>query len=100
MWTAALNTRYRDVGVVLPVLLQLWMFLSPILYPSSLVPEGWRVLYYLNPMAGIIEAMRSSLLGLEFNRMGLSMSAVLTLFSFLYFIYHFWSKQDELVDII
>jgi lipopolysaccharide transport system permease protein len=100
MWTAALNTRYRDVGVVLPVLLQLWMFLSPVVYPSSLVPEGWRVLYYLNPMAGIIEGMRSSLLGLEFNWVGLSVSAVLTLFSFLCFIYHFCSKQDELVDII
>jgi lipopolysaccharide transport system permease protein len=100
MWAATLNTRYRDVGQVLPVLLQLWMFLSPVMYPSSLVPEGWRFLYYLNPMAGIIEGMRSSLFGLKMNWSGLFMSALLTLCSFIYFIYYFCRQQDELVDII
>lgn len=100
MWTATLNTRYRDVGVVLPVVLQLWMFVSPVVYPSSLVPEGWRFLYDLNPMTGVIEGMRSALFGLKFNWAGLAMSALLTLFSLLYFIYDFCRKQDELVDII
>src|SRR5687768_5953464 len=51
---AALNVRYRDVSVAMPLLLQFWMFASPVIYPLSAVPERWRTLYVLNPMAGIV----------------------------------------------
>ncbi len=63
LWLAALNVRYRDVGYVIPFLGQLWMYASPIAYPSSLVPEHWRTLYNLNPMVAVIEGFRASLLG-------------------------------------
>jgi ABC-type polysaccharide/polyol phosphate export permease len=58
---ATLNVRYRDVGSVLATLLQLWLFASPVAYPSSLVPEAWRWVYALNPMAGVIDALRWAL---------------------------------------
>jgi lipopolysaccharide transport system permease protein len=58
---AALQVRFRDVGIALPVLLQLWMFASPVIYPLSLVPGEWRAWYLLNPMAGIVSSMRDIL---------------------------------------
>jgi len=63
LWLSALNAIYRDVRYVLPFLVQFWMFASPVAYPSSLVPEKWRWLYGLNPMAGVIEGFRWSLTG-------------------------------------
>ena len=63
LWLSALNAIYRDVRYVVPFLLQFWMFASPVVYPSSLVPAKWRWLYGLNPMAGVIEGFRWSLAG-------------------------------------
>ena len=76
---AALNVKYRDVGVILPVLMQLWMFVSPVIYSSVLVPAKWRSLYMLNPMAGIIDAFRASVLGGGFNWFALGISAGFTM---------------------
>ena len=63
VWLAACNVRYRDVRYALPFLTNLWLFASPVAYPASLVPERWRWLYGLNPMAGVIEGFRWALLG-------------------------------------
>jgi lipopolysaccharide transport system permease protein len=63
LWLSALNAIYRDVRYVLPFLVQFWMFASPVVYASSLVPVKWRWLYGLNPMAGVIEGFRWSLTG-------------------------------------
>jgi len=63
LWLSALNAIYRDVRYVLPFLVQFWMFASPVAYPSELVPEKWRWLYGLNPMAGVIEGFRWALTG-------------------------------------
>jgi lipopolysaccharide transport system permease protein len=63
LWLAALNVRYRDVRYTIPFLVQIWMYASPVAYPVSLVPEKWRWLYSLNPMAGVIEGFRWALLG-------------------------------------
>lgn len=63
LWLSALNAIYRDVRYVVPFLVQFWMFASPVVYPSSLVPAKWRWLYGLNPMAGVIEGFRWSLAG-------------------------------------
>ena len=65
LWLSALNVRYRDVGHTIPFLVQLWMFASPVAYPVSLIPQKWRLLYSLNPMAGVIEGFRWALLGKE-----------------------------------
>jgi lipopolysaccharide transport system permease protein len=63
LWLSALNAIYRDVRYVVPFLVQFWLFASPVAYPSSLVPARWRVLYGLNPMAGVIEGFRWALTG-------------------------------------
>jgi lipopolysaccharide transport system permease protein len=65
LWLSAINVRYRDVGQAMPFLIQIWMFASPVAYPTSLVPETWRWLYSVNPMAGVIEGFRWALLGKE-----------------------------------
>jgi lipopolysaccharide transport system permease protein len=62
LWLSALNVRYRDVGYIIPFLTQFWMYASPVVYPVSLVPEKWRLLYSLNPMVGVIEGFRWALL--------------------------------------
>ena len=63
LWLSALNAIYRDVRYVLPFLVQFWLFASPVVYSSSIVPAKWRWLYGLNPMAGVIEGFRWSLTG-------------------------------------
>jgi lipopolysaccharide transport system permease protein len=65
LWLAALNAQFRDVRYMLPFLTQLWMFVTPIAYPSSLVPEDYRPLLGLNPLAGVVEGFRWALLGQE-----------------------------------
>lgn len=64
LWLSALNVQYRDVRLLVPVLIQLWFFSTPIIYPSALVPERWRTLYeVLNPMVGVVEGFRWAVLG-------------------------------------
>ena len=63
LWLSALNALYRDVRYTIPFLVQVWMFASPVAYPSTLIPVRWRWLYGLNPMAGVIEGFRWSLTG-------------------------------------
>lgn len=63
LFTSALHAKYRDVGHAIPFVIQTWMYLTPIVYPTSLVPEQWRSLYGLNPMVGVIEGFRWALLG-------------------------------------
>ncbi len=58
VWLAALNVRYRDVRYAIPFLVQIWLFVTPVVYSSSLVPERWRPLYGLNPMAGVVDGFR------------------------------------------
>lgn len=62
LWLSALNVQFRDVRYTIPFLTQLWLFLTPIAYPSSLVPERWRPLYSINPMVGVVEGFRWALL--------------------------------------
>ncbi len=63
MWLAALNAAYRDVTQLLPSLVQLWFFASPVLYPSTIIPEAFRGMYYLNPMAVVIDGFRWAFAG-------------------------------------
>ena len=62
-WLSALNLEYRDVRYVLPFVSQLWLFLTPVVYPSSMVPSRWRLLYGLNPMVGVVEGFRWAVFG-------------------------------------
>src|SRR5262249_10523784 len=63
LWLSAMNVQFRDVRYIVPFLTQIWLFATPIAYPSSLLPEQWRTLYGLNPMAGVVEGFRWALLG-------------------------------------
>jgi lipopolysaccharide transport system permease protein len=63
LWFAALNVLYRDIQYIDPFLVQVWLYATPIVYPSSLVPERWRTLYAINPMVGVVEGFRWALLG-------------------------------------
>lgn len=65
LWLAALNVQYRDVQHAVPFLVQMWLFATPIAYPSSLLPEPWRIVYGLNPMVGVVEGFRWALLGTD-----------------------------------
>jgi lipopolysaccharide transport system permease protein len=100
LWFSALNVRYRDIGTALPVLLQLWMFASPIIYPSNLVPSNWKWLYELNPLNGIVEGFRASLLGLPFNWRSLGISVAITLALLAYSAFVFKRFEDEFADVV
>src|SRR5215467_1541429 len=65
IWLSAVNIKYRDVAYVIPFLTQFWLFVTPVAYPSTIIPEPWRVFYGLNPMAGVVEGFRWALLGQE-----------------------------------
>ena len=99
-WMSALNVKYRDVRFALPFLIQLWLFVSSVILPSSSVPPKWRWLLMLNPMSGIIEGYRSALFGLPFDWPALSIAAVLTLLVLIYAIYAFARVERSFADII
>jgi lipopolysaccharide transport system permease protein len=77
-WLAALCGIYRDVRYVVPLMLQLWMFASPVIYPVSIVPARWRALYFLNPLVGVIDGFRSAVLGLPLQWTAIAASAVVS----------------------
>ena len=76
MWLGALNARYRDVQHALPFVMQLWMFATPVVYPSSLAPERWRPLLAINPLAGFVEAFRAAVLGRPLDGTALAVAAI------------------------
>jgi lipopolysaccharide transport system permease protein len=100
MLTSALNVKYRDVGVGVPVLIQLWMFASPIVYPPELVPERWQMLYALNPLTGIITGFRTSLLGGSFQWTALAISTIVTVCLLVYAVYSFRRMERYFADIV
>ena len=100
MWTSAVNVKYRDVGIALPVLIQLWMFVSPVVYPLSLVPPRWRMVYSLNPLVGIIDAFRAVLFGSALNWSSLLVSIGFTVVLLAYATYAFQSREKTFADII
>jgi lipopolysaccharide transport system permease protein len=63
LWLSALNVIYRDINYIIPFLTQFWLFITPIAYPSSMVPAKWQLLYAINPMTGVVEGFRWALLG-------------------------------------
>jgi lipopolysaccharide transport system permease protein len=101
LWLTALNVKYRDIGLMVPFLIQMWMWLTPIAYPSSLIPEQWRPLYGLNPMTGIVEGFRWVLFGSatpDWNMMGISFAVVATLF--MGGLYYFRKVERTFADVI
>ena len=100
MLMSGLNVKYRDVRHALPFLIQLWMFATPIVYPASLVPAKWRLLYAVNPLTGIIEGYRCSLFGTKFDWASLATSAVITLAVLVYSAYSFRRMEKSFADVV
>ena len=100
-WLSALNAQYRDVRYTLPFLTQFWLFATPVVYPSSLVPEQWRLLYGLNPMTGVVEGFRWALLGKTgVPDVMLAVSAIAVLATFIGGLYYFSRVEETLADVV
>lgn len=101
VWLSALNAMYRDVEHTLTFLVQFWMFVSPVAYPSSIVPDAWRWLYFLNPMAGVIDGFRWALLpGVKFPGPILLLTALVTLGLFVGGMFYFRRAEQYFADIV
>jgi len=100
LWCAALNAVYRDVRYAVPFLIQLWMFASPVVYPSRLVPSEWRWLYGLNPMAGVIEGFRWALLGQGAPLLPLAASAISVCVALIGGLVYFARVETTVVDVV
>jgi lipopolysaccharide transport system permease protein len=101
LWLSALNVEYRDVRYTIPFITQLWFFLSPVAYPSSLVPERWRLLYVLNPMTGVVEGFRWALLGKsEAPGPLLAVSVAVTMVLLVGGLYYFRRMEKNFADVV
>ena len=100
LWLSALNVQYRDVRYTLTFLTQFWMFSTPIAYPSSIVPERWRSLYGLNPMAGVVEGFRWALLGTQPPGPMLAVSVVAVILILVGGLYYFRRMEETFADIV
>ena len=100
LWLAALNVQYRDVRYVLPFLTQLWLFATPIVYPTSLVPAPWRPVYGLNPMVGVVDGFRWALLGSAPPGPALAVSVCAALGLALGGVFYFRRMERAFADIV
>jgi len=100
MWMSALNVKYRDIRYALPFLIQLWMFATPIIYPLSLIPEKWRWMMALNPMAGVIDGFRAALFGRAIDWRSLAMTVLVTAGVVIYSAYYFRRMEKTFADVV
>jgi lipopolysaccharide transport system permease protein len=100
MMLSALNVAYRDFRYVIPFLVQFWLFATPVIYPSSIIPEQWRWLINLNPMAGLITAFRSSVLNTPILWSDLVISVAVSIALFIMGIVYFTRMERRFADII
>jgi lipopolysaccharide transport system permease protein len=100
IWTSALNVKYRDIRYALPFGIQTLMFLTPVIYPVTFLPERWRWLIRLNPLSGIIEGFRAAIFGKPFYWNGLAVSVAITLGLLMFAIFIFRRMEKEFADVI
>jgi ABC-type polysaccharide/polyol phosphate export systems, permease component len=100
MWLAALNVRYRDVRYAIPFLVQLWLFASPVIYPASIVPPKWKWLLAVNPVTGVIEGFRASILGKEFDVSTILSSVIVTSLILVFSFFAFRRVEDSFADVV
>jgi lipopolysaccharide transport system permease protein len=101
LWLTALNVKYRDIGQAMPFLVQIWMWMSPVVYPGSRVPEAWQAFYAMNPMVGVIEGFRWSIIGSEppdWTMVSISFGAVIVLL--VTGLFYFRKTETTFADII
>ena len=97
---SALLVRYRDVRYVLPFLLQLWMFVTPVIYPVSFIPEDWQWLVWLNPMSGFVSAIRTALFDTPLEPAGVAVSTVVACVLLTFAVWYFRRVERALADFI
>jgi lipopolysaccharide transport system permease protein len=101
LWLSALNVKYRDINYAIPFLVQIWLFLTPVAYPVTIIPDRWRLLYSLNPMVGVVEGFRWALLGqqnLSWTLMLLSTLLILVLL--VGGMFYFRRMEFEFADVV
>ena len=101
-WSSALMVRYRDVGYIMPFISNLWMYLTPVVYPVSMIPEKWHVLYFLNPMAGVVEGFRYALLGTtqSFSSGMILISAAIAILLLITGMFYFRRMEKQFADMV
>lgn len=100
VWLAALTVKYRDVRHALPFVLQIWMFVTPIIYPMSVVSPRWHWLMYLNPLTGIVEGVRAAVTGRSFNWPAIACSVVIAFLSLFASVYAFRRIDKSFADLL
>ncbi len=101
LWLTALNVQFRDVRHIVPFLTQLWLFATPVIYPSSSIPEPWQILYGINPMVGVIEGFRWAILGTP-NPSGATilLSTVISLVLLVTGAFYFRRMEKSFADVV
>jgi lipopolysaccharide transport system permease protein len=100
MLLSALNVKYRDIRYALPFLIQLWLFVSSVILPSSAVPARWRWLLALNPMSALVENFRAALFGRPFGWPGLGLAVALVVAALIFSAYFFRRMERQFADIL
>jgi lipopolysaccharide transport system permease protein len=101
LWLTALNVRFRDVRQIVPFLVQIWLFATPVIYPSSEIAAPWRILYGLNPMAGVIEGFRWAILGdVPFPDLFILVSTCVSLVLLISGAYYFRRTEKSFADVV
>jgi len=100
LWLSAINVRYRDVRYVIPFLIQLWLFASPVIYASSLLPARFQWVYGLNPMAGVIEGFRWALLGTEPPSAMMAVSVAVVVIILISGAFYFRRSEKTFADVV
>jgi lipopolysaccharide transport system permease protein len=100
LWLSALNVKYRDVRFTVPFLAQIWMFATPVAYPTSLVPEAWRPFYALNPMVGVVDGFRWALFGAQPPRFTAAVSLVVVTILLTGGLFYFRRMERSFADLV
>jgi len=100
MWLTAITVVYRDFRFVIPFMVQIWMYVTPIIYPVSFVPESWRWVLYMNPVLGWVEGIRASILGQAINWQAVGSSSILTALLLYLGMRYFHRAERRFADVI
>lgn len=100
LWLGALNVAYRDIGNIMPFILQIWMYATPVVYPLSLVPAKWRWVAALNPMTGVVEAFRGALFGRPWAGLPLLLTCALGIVLLITGLFYFRRVESTFADTV
>jgi lipopolysaccharide transport system permease protein len=100
LFLAALNVRFRDIKFIVPFFLQVWLFVSPVFYPSDWIPEKWRYIFALNPLTGCLDGFRHILFGTKLDLISLSISVSVTIILFFVALTVFRRMEDDFADLL